>query len=42
MEAKDTMIRKAPCSGPLPDLEVPMINTMVACLAGCGKSSVEL
>jgi len=32
MEAKDTMIRKAPCSGPLPDLEVPMINTMVACL----------
>jgi hypothetical protein len=32
MEAKDTMIRKMPCSSPLPELEVPMINTMVACL----------
>ena len=32
MEANDTMIRKAPCSSPLPQLEVPMINTMVACL----------
>jgi hemerythrin-like domain-containing protein len=32
MEAKDTTIRKTPCSSPLPDLEVPMINTMVACL----------
>jgi hypothetical protein len=32
MEAKDTTIRKAPCSSPLPELEVPMINTMVACL----------
>jgi hypothetical protein len=32
MEAKYTAIRKTPCSGPLPDLEIPMINTMVACL----------
>jgi uncharacterized membrane protein YccC len=32
MEANDTMIRKAPCSSALPELEVPMINTMVACL----------
>ena len=32
MEAKDTGIRKTPCSSPLPELEVPMINTMVACL----------
>jgi hemerythrin HHE cation binding domain-containing protein len=32
MEANDTMIRKAPRISPLPELEVPMINTMVACL----------
>jgi hemerythrin-like domain-containing protein len=32
MEANDTMIRKAPCINPLPELEVPMINTMVTCL----------
>jgi len=32
MEAKGTTIRKTPCSSPLPELEVPMINTMVACL----------
>jgi hypothetical protein len=32
IEAKDTTIRKTPCSSPLPELEVPMINTMVACL----------
>ena len=32
MEAKDITIRKSPCSSPLPDVEVPMINTMVACL----------
>jgi hypothetical protein len=32
MEAKDVTIRKSPCSSPLPELEVPMINTMVACL----------
>src|SRR5271156_3753489 len=32
MEANDFTIRKAPCSSPLPELEVPMINTMVACL----------
>jgi len=32
MEAKDFTIRKTPCSSPLPELEVPMINTMVACL----------
>jgi Hemerythrin HHE cation binding domain len=32
MEANDFMIQKTPCSSPLPELEVPMINTMVACL----------
>jgi hypothetical protein len=32
MEAMDFTIRKTPCSSPLPELEVPMINTMVACL----------
>jgi Hemerythrin HHE cation binding domain len=32
MEAKDTTIRTTLCSSPLPELEVPMINTMVACL----------
>jgi Hemerythrin HHE cation binding domain len=32
MQAKDTSIQKSPCSSPLPELEVPMINTMVACL----------
>jgi hypothetical protein len=32
MEAKDFTIRKTPCGSPLPELEVPMINTMVACL----------
>jgi hypothetical protein len=28
----EATIRKTPCSSPLPELEVPMINTMVACL----------
>jgi len=32
METKDFTIQKTPCSSPLPELEVPMINTMVACL----------
>ena len=32
METKDFTIQKAPSSRPLPELEVPMINTMVACL----------
>jgi hypothetical protein len=32
MDARDTTIRKTPCSSPLPELEVPMISTMVACL----------
>lgn len=32
MEAKDFTIRNTPCSSPLPELEIPMINTMVACL----------
>jgi hemerythrin-like domain-containing protein len=27
-----TQTRMTPCAGPLPDLEVPMINTMVNCL----------
>jgi hypothetical protein len=32
IEAKDFRIRKTPCSSPLPDIKVPMVNTMVACL----------
>jgi hypothetical protein len=32
MEATDFTIQKTPCGGPLPELEIPMINTMVACL----------
>ena len=32
MEAKNFTVRKYPCDSPLPELEVPMINTMVACL----------
>ena len=32
MEANNFTIRKSPCNSPLPELEVPMINTMVACL----------
>ena len=32
MQAKTSTIRKFPCNSPLPELEVPMINTMVACL----------
>jgi hypothetical protein len=32
MEAKDLTIGNSPCNSPLPELEVPMMNTMVACL----------
>src|SRR5271170_5269604 len=32
MEANNFTIRKSPCNSPLPELEIPMINTMVACL----------
>jgi hypothetical protein len=32
MEAKDSTTRKSPCNSPLPELEVAMINTMLACL----------
>jgi hypothetical protein len=32
MEAMQVSIQSSPCCGPLPDLEGPMINTMVACL----------
>jgi hemerythrin-like domain-containing protein len=32
MEARQVSIQSTPCCDPLPDLEVPMINTMVACL----------
>lgn len=32
MEEMRVWIQSSPCCGPLPDLEVPMINTMVACL----------
>ncbi len=33
MEATQITTPMTPCDGPLPELEVPMINTMVACLA---------
>ena len=42
MEAKRPMIEKAPCSSPLPELEVPMINTMVACLGSEHKKLNQL
>jgi len=32
MEATQVTTQMSICSGPLPDLEVPMINTMVTCL----------
>jgi Hemerythrin HHE cation binding domain len=32
MEAKPFATKMTPCSSPLPELEVPMINTMVTCL----------
>ncbi len=32
MEAKELTIRQTPCGSSLPDAEVPMINTLVACL----------
>jgi hypothetical protein len=32
MEAKNFTVRKSPCDSPLPELEVPMINTMLSCL----------
>jgi hypothetical protein len=32
MEATQVSIQSTPCCGPLPDLEIPMVNTMVACL----------
>ena len=33
METTQTAIAVTPCGCPLPDLEVPMINTMIACLS---------
>jgi hypothetical protein len=33
METVQTAIDVTPCGCPLPDLEVPMINTMIACLS---------
>ena len=32
MEAAQVATQMTPCGGPLPDLEVPMINTIVSCL----------
>jgi hypothetical protein len=32
MEANSPTTLMTPCGGPLPELEVPMINTVVACL----------
>ena len=32
MEAMQVATQMSPCDSPLPELEVPMINTMVACL----------
>lgn len=33
MDATQVTTEMTPCSGPLPDLEIPMINTIVRCLA---------
>ena len=34
VEATQMTIDRTPCGQPLPDLEIPMINTMVSCLGG--------
>src|SRR5271167_3570519 len=42
MEATQLTMQMAPCGGPLPDLEIPMINTMVACLGSEHRRLSEL
>ena len=42
MEAAQLMTRKTPCSEPLPDLEVPMINAIVTCLGSEHKKLSSL
>jgi hypothetical protein len=37
-----TAMTKTPCSGPLPELEIPMINTMVACLGNQHRELSDL
>ena len=32
MEATKVTTQMTPCDSPLPELEIPMINTMVTCL----------
>ena len=42
MEAAQLMTQKTPCSEPLPDLEVPMINAIVTCLSSEHKKLSSL
>jgi hemerythrin-like domain-containing protein len=42
MEATQLTMQMAPCGGSLPDLEIPMINTMVACLGSEHRRLNEL
>jgi iron-sulfur cluster repair protein YtfE (RIC family) len=42
VETTETMIEMAPCAKPLPDLEVPMISTMVSCLGSEHRKLDEL
>jgi hemerythrin-like domain-containing protein len=42
MEATQLTTPVSPCGGPLPDLEIPMINTIVACLGSEHRRLNEL
>jgi hypothetical protein len=42
VEAAQLMTHKTPCSEPLPDLEVPMINAILACLGSEHKKFTGL
>jgi hypothetical protein len=42
MEATEITTQMTPCGGPLPELEVPMINTTVSCLAAEHRKLDEL
>ncbi len=42
MEIDQLIAQMSPCGGPLPDLEVPMINTIVTCLGAEHRKLNEL
>jgi hemerythrin-like domain-containing protein len=42
MGATQVTTQMTPCGGPLPDLEIPMINTMVSCLGSEHRKLNEL